>query len=195
MEEKAALDLSPAQRRELLARARAAAAKALGGLSQRISFPDPEGRLLEPGMSFVTWKKGGRLRGCIGSVEAVRPLWADGEANAVHALLRDPRFSPATAAELPHLHLEVSVLTPFVAEPDPLRGVRIGVHGLLVERGLRRGLLLPQVPVEWGWDVETFLRHASAKAGLPEDAWRDRDTVVSTFTAEVFGEEADGSGG
>ena len=188
MEERIEPNLSPAQRRELLARARSAAAAALGTLSQNVSFPDPVGRLLAPGMCFVTWKRDGQLRGCIGSVEPVRPLWADVEANAVHALLEDPRFPPATPAELPRLRLEISVRTPFVTVSDPLRAVKIGVHGLLVEQGDRRGLLLPQVPVEWGWDVPEFLRHACGKAGLPPDAWRDAGTAVSTFTAEVFGE-------
>ena len=141
-------------------------------------------------MSFVTWKLGGRLRGCIGTVAPVRPLWADVEANAVHALLEDPRFPPVTPAELPLLGLEVSVLSPFVPVSDPLRDVRVGVHGLLVERGRDRGLLLPQVPVEWGWDVPTFLAHTCRKAGLPETAWRDARTRVFTFMAEVFGEEA-----
>jgi AmmeMemoRadiSam system protein A len=140
-------------------------------------------------MCFVTWKRGGRLRGCIGTVEPVRPLWADVETNAVHALLEDPRFEPATPDELRLLELEISVLTPFVPVSDPPRDVKVGVHGLLVERGRSRGLLLPQVPVEWGWDVPTFLAHTCLKAGLPEDAWRDGRTRVSTFTAEVFGEE------
>ncbi len=141
-------------------------------------------------MSFVTWKKDGELRGCIGSVEPVRPLWADVEANAVHALLRDPRFPPVTAGELPRCSLEISVLSPFVPVSDPLQAVEVGVHGLLVERGPCRGLLLPQVAVEWGWDAPTFLAHACRKAGLPENAWRDGRTVVSTFAAEVFGEDA-----
>jgi AmmeMemoRadiSam system protein A len=135
-------------------------------------------------MCFVTWKRDGQLRGCIGSVEPVRPLWADVEANAVHGLLDDPR-----------LRLEISVLTPFVPVSDPLHAVTIGVHGLLVERGPRRGLLLPQVPVEWGWDVPAFLAHSCRKAGLPADAWRDPETTISTFTAEVFGEEDGPAGG
>jgi AmmeMemoRadiSam system protein A len=148
-------------------------------------------------MAFVTWKSRGRLRGCIGSIEPVRALFEDVEANAVHALLRDPRFPRATAAELPHLHLEISVLTPFAPEPDPLRRVAIGRHGLLVEKGPCRGLLLPQVPVEWGWDVETFLHHACEKAGLPGGAWRDRAAAptISTFEAEVFGEDEGRAGG
>jgi AmmeMemoRadiSam system protein A len=141
-------------------------------------------------MSFVTWKRGGQLRGCIGSIEPVRPLWSDVEANAVHALLRDPRFPPAAPEELPRCRVEISVLSPFVPVADPLREVEIGVHGLLVERGPSRGLLLPQVAVEWGWDVRQFLGHACRKAGLPENAWRDGRTVVSTFSADVFGEEA-----
>ncbi len=141
-------------------------------------------------MSFVTWKRDGQLRGCIGSVEPVRPLWADVEANAVHALLQDPRFPPATAADFPRLRADISVLSPFVPVSDPLMTVEIGAHGLLVEMGRRRGLLLPQVPVEWGWDVPTFLRQVCLKAGLPEDAWREgrARATVSTFTAEVFGE-------
>lgn len=191
MEEKAALNLSPEQRCELIARARAAASRALGIPFAGIPFSPPAGRLLDPGMSFVTWKKDGELRGCIGSVEPVRPLWADVEANAVHALLHDPRFLPVTAAELPRCRLEISVLTPFLAVADPLRAVEVGVHGLLVERGPSRGLLLPQVAVEWGWDAPAFLAHACRKAGLAGDAWRDGRTTVSTFSAEVFGEEAE----
>jgi AmmeMemoRadiSam system protein A len=145
-------------------------------------------------MCFVTWKRDGQLRGCIGSVAPVRPLWADVEANAVHALLEDPRFPPATPDELADLRLEISVLTPFVPISDPLRDVKIGVHGLLVARGHNRGLLLPQVPVEWGWDVPAFLGQSCRKAGLPADAWRDPKTTISTFTAEVFG-EGDGLAG
>ena len=186
--------LTPEQRRDLLVRAGAAAARALGIPFRGIPLPNPSGRLAEPGMCFVTWKRDGELRGCIGSVEPVRPLWADVEANAVHALLEDPRFPPVTAAELPLLDLEISVLTPFVPVADPLRAVEIGVHGLLVELGHHRGLLLPQVPVEWGWDVPTFLAHSCRKAGLPADAWRDARTTISTFTAEVFGAEAEKAG-
>jgi AmmeMemoRadiSam system protein A len=182
--------LSEVERAQLLARARRAGAAALG---MPVTWPapsEPSGRLSEPGMCFVTWKRDGRLRGCIGSVEPVRPLWADVEANAVHALLRDPRFPPATPKEFPRYRADISVLSPFVPEPDPASAVVIGVHGLLVEKGKRRGLLLPQVAVEWGWDVPTFLRQACLKAGLPEEAWREGSppATVYTFSAEVFGE-------
>jgi AmmeMemoRadiSam system protein A len=187
--------LTPRERSELLAIARGAAAAALG-LSKYESRPsDLSKALLDPGMCFVTWKRGGQLRGCIGSIEPVRPLWADVQSNSVHALLDDPRFPPATARELESLELEISVLSPFVPARDPLHTVTIGVHGLLVELGHRRGILLPQVPVEWEWDVPTFLGQACRKAGLPPDAWQDGDTVISTFEAEVFGEEDAAGGG
>jgi AmmeMemoRadiSam system protein A len=182
--------LTADERNELLTRARRAGAIALGIPPRFLAPPEPSGRLAEPGMSFVTWKRDGRLRGCIGSVEPVRPLWADVEANAVHALLRDPRFPAATPDELPRLRADISVLSPFVPVSDPLSAVEIGAHGLLVEMGRRRGLLLPQVAAEWGWDVPTFLSQACLKAGLPEDVWREGSSLatISTFTAEVFGE-------
>ena len=189
------MTLTRPERTHLLLRARGAAAAALGIPSREPELPEPEGRLAEPGMCFVTWKRDGQLRGCIGSVEPVRPLWADVEANAVHGLLEDPRFPPATSDELGRLRLEISVLTPFVPVSDPLHAVKVGLHGLLVERGPHRGLLLPQVPVEWGWDVPAFLAHSCRKAGLSADAWRDSRTTISTFKAEVFGEEDGPAGG
>jgi hypothetical protein len=187
--------LTASERTQLLLRARRAAAAALGIPSREPDLPEPEGPLAEPGMCFVTWKRDGELRGCIGSVAPVRALWADVHANAVHALLEDPRFPPATPDELAGLRIEISVLTPFRPVADPLASVKVGRHGLLVERGAQRGLLLPQVPVEWEWDVPTFLLQACRKAGLPPDAWSDPRTRVSTFTAEVFGEEDARTGG
>jgi AmmeMemoRadiSam system protein A len=181
--------LTPEQRSELLLRARRAGAIAVGAPPPVSAPPEPSGRLVEPGMSFVTWKRDRQLRGCIGSVEPIRPLWADVETNAAHALVRDPRFPPAAPPELPHLLADISVLSPFVPVVEPLDSVEVGLHGLLVERGPYRGLLLPQVPVEWGWDVFAFLSHACRKAGLPADAWRDPRTTISTFEAEVFGED------
>ncbi len=182
------IPLSEVERAELLARARRAGATALG-LPSGAPAPLPAGRLAEPGMCFVTWRREGRLRGCIGSVEPVRPLFADVEGNAVQALLHDPRFPPCTTREFASYRAEISVLSPFAPAPDP-SAIEVGVHGLLVEKGFRRGLLLPQVAVEWKWDVETFLRQACLKAGLPGNAWREGKppATVSTFTAEVFGE-------
>lgn len=181
--------LSGDEKRDLLARARRAAARTLG-----LAVPPGDrpvaGRLLEPGMAFVTWKRGGRLRGCIGSVEPIRPLWEDVETNAVAALVRDPRFAPSTARDLPLLRLEISVLGPFERIQGP-RDVEIGTHGLYVEKGRRKGLLLPQVAPEWGWTVEEFLEQVCLKAGLVGHAWKGPEPglVVHRFGAEVFGEE------
>lgn len=179
--------LTTAERGELLERARRAGARALGLTDPRPLLGDPRGRLADPGAAFVTWKREGRLRGCIGSVEALRPLAEDVESNAVAALLRDPRFPPATPRDFLRYSVEVSVLT----APERIAGpadVTIGVHGLIVEKGRRRGLLLPQVAVEWKWDAETFFSQCCLKAGLPEDGWKRNDPafVAWRFAAEVF---------
>jgi AmmeMemoRadiSam system protein A len=177
--------LTEPERRELLERARCAGARALG-LPAR-SFEAPEGLLAQPGASFVTWKREGRLRGCIGMTEPVRPLAEDVEQNAVAALLHDPRFAPATARDFPQLTVDISVLFPRERITGPA-DIVIGEHGLYVERGQRRGLLLPQVAPEWGWDVERFLEQVCLKAGLPGDSWRGPGAAVYRFAAEVFGE-------
>lgn len=135
---------------------------------------------------FVTLKKGGALRGCIGTVECRQPLAEEIARVAVCAAREDPRFPPVTADELPDLDLEISVLGP-LERIDPLDpdAIVIGRHGLVVEQGRRRGLLLPQVAPEWGWDREQFLAHTCRKAGLPLDAWR-RGADVYRFEADVF---------
>jgi AmmeMemoRadiSam system protein A len=184
--------LSDDEKGELLRRARHAAARALGLPEGRRELAPPAGRLAEPGAAFVTWKRDGRLRGCIGSVEPWRPLAEDVEANAVAALLRDPRFAPAQPRDLPKLTLDISVMTPVEEVSDPLAQVEIGVHGVVARKGQRSGLLLPQVAPEWGWDVPTLLGQVCLKAGLPEDAWRTGSppATIYRFSAEVFGERA-----
>jgi AmmeMemoRadiSam system protein A len=178
--------LVPDERAELLARARRAAAIALAVLSDG-SFPEPTGRLAQPGAAFVTWRRDGKLRGCIGSVEPTRPLAVDVERNAVAALLHDPRFAPTTARDFPRLTIEISVLWPrerIAAAAD----LEIGAHGVYVEKGARRGLLLPQVAPEWGWGAEELLEQVCLKAGLPGEAWRRPDVALYRFAAEVFGD-------
>ncbi len=154
-----------------------------------IALPPEEGArgtLSAPGAAFVTLTKNGRLRGCIGYTEAVAPLFKVVQECAVAAATEDPRFPPVSSNELPSLRIEISVLTPLV--PILPEEVEVGRHGLMVSQGGMRGLLLPQVPVEWGWDRETFLDQTCVKAGLPPSAWRHGATLRS-FTAEVFGEE------
>ena len=125
----------------------------------------------EPGAAFVTLHRHGELRGCIGHVEADEPLGRVIARGAVAAASADPRFPPVTAEELPDLEIELSILGAIepVATPDD---IDIGRHGLIVEQGWHRGLLLPQVAPEWGWDREAFLAQTCHKAGLPRDAWK-----------------------
>jgi len=181
--------LDESQRKALLEIAR----RALEGYLGAGKIPHEEGArgtLAAPGAAFVTLTKNGRLRGCIGYTEAVAPLFKVVQECAVSAATEDPRFPPVSPMELPSLRVEISVLTPLV--PIRPEEVEIGRHGLMVSQGRMRGLLLPQVPVEWGWDRETFLDQTCVKAGLPPSAWRHGATLRA-FTAEVFGEEGKAS--
>ena len=179
--------LDAAERSALLLVARRAALEALD-LPVSGDPPAISDRLRRPGAAFVTWKRDGRLRGCIGSVHPVRPLVEDVAVHALDALQKDPRFPPARAKEFPRYTLEISVLSPLELVNDPLGSVEVGRHGLYVKKGGRAGLLLPQVAVEWRWDVPSFLSQACLKAGLPADAWRDPTSPaeVYTFEADVF---------
>jgi len=149
------------------------------------SVERPEGPLAVNCGAFVTLHKGGRLRGCIGNIEASQPLYQTVMECARSAALRDPRFDPVSPEELPLLHLEISVLSP-LKEIRP-EEVEVGRHGLLISRGFQRGLLLPQVAVEFQWDREEFLEETCLKAGLPPDAWK-HGAKIQAFTAQVFGE-------
>jgi len=142
----------------------------------------------EPGACFVTLQNHGRLRGCIGNMEARGPLYEAVSANAVHAC-RDPRFvaDPVTTAELDELDIEISRLTP-MQPVDDVREIVVGRDGLLIELGMRRGVLLPQVAYERGWTREQFLRQVCLKAGLPPDAWKQPEAKLYSFQAEVFSE-------
>jgi MEMO1 family protein len=134
--------------------------------------------------AFVTLKKGGDLRGCIGFIEPVAPLWDTVIQTAVYAASEDPRFTPVTPEELKDLEYEISVLTPLKKIDDP-KTVQVGKHGLVIAMGRNRGVLLPQVPVENNWDREMFLDQACLKAGLPPDAWK-KGAEISVFEAIVF---------
>ncbi len=174
------------RRADLMAIARAAVADTVAGRpARRIALDDP------PAASgvFVTLKKRGELRGCIGTLECRQPLADEIARVAASAAREDPRFPAVTAEELPHLHFEISVLGP-LERIDPLdpSSIVIGRHGLVVEQGRQRGLLLPQVAPEWGWDRDAFLTHVCRKGGLPSDAWR-RGAAVYRFEADVFGDD------
>ncbi|MCE5334905.1 MAG: AmmeMemoRadiSam system protein B [Desulfobacteraceae bacterium] len=142
-------------------------------------------KLKEHRGAFVTINKKGQLRGCIGQVVATQPL-ADSVAEmAEAAALHDPRFSPLRPDELPDITIEISVLTPFEKMQSPDEIV-IGKHGLIIRRGISSGLLLPQVASDYGWDAKTFLEQTCVKAGLPKDAWKDKNTEIYLFSADVF---------
>ncbi len=132
------------------------------------------------------------LRGCIGYIEGVKALGETIKDVAVSAATRDPRFPKVGMSEMDGLAVEVSLLTPL--ELVPAKGgalveeVTVGVHGLVVESGMARGVLLPQVPVEQGWDVSAFLSHTCMKAGLSPGAWLGEDILFYRFSAEVFEE-------
>ncbi|GAB4379986.1 MAG: AmmeMemoRadiSam system protein A [Calditrichia bacterium] len=138
--------------------------------------------------AFVTLHKDGRLRGCIGYIEGVKPLYQTIMEMAKSAAFNDPRFPPVKKNEVKHLEIEISVLSP-IKQIDNPEIIEVGKHGLIIQRGYYRGLLLPQVATEWGWDREEFLQQTCFKAGLPGDAWKDPDTKIFIFTAEIFSEK------
>ncbi|HIJ80401.1 MAG TPA: AmmeMemoRadiSam system protein A [Desulfuromonadales bacterium] len=146
------------------------------------------GLLLQSGC-FVTIKRQGQLRGCIGNFVSDRPLYELVQEMAVSAATRDPRFRPMTASELEDFELDISVLSPLwkAASADE---IRVGTHGIYIIKGANRGVLLPQVATEYGWDRDEFLRHTCLKAGLPENAWQG-ECDIYLFTAQVFGEPSE----
>ena len=176
--------LAPRERDALLEIARAS-------LVARVNArqPPPVGALrIGSRAAFVTLRIERALRGCIGHLETDRPLAETVQLVAMAAATEDPRFPPMRQEELAEVVIEVSVLGPFEPCADPVH-LEVGRHGVLVEDGARRGLLLPQVAVEWGWDGRMFLSQACVKAGLKPDAWPG-SVQVFTFEAEVFEENA-----
>jgi AmmeMemoRadiSam system protein A len=172
------------EKRELLRIARATLREHLD--TGRIPPGKPHrASLLAPAAVFVTLHRDDDLRGCIGLVEARTPLYRAVQEMAVSAATRDPRFPPVTEDELEHLEVEISVLSHSrtVRGPDDLV---IGRDGLVVEAHGRRGLLLPQVAVEAGWDAATLLARTCVKAGLPSDTWKRPETRLTAFEAQVF---------
>ena len=181
---------SESDRRLLLRIAREAITEHVGASAGSAA---DEGELAKRrGGAFVTLHNGHELRGCIGHIEADEPLPRVVARCAVAASSSDPRFPPVAVAELPRITIELSLLGPLEAIEGPA-DIEIGRHGLVVEKGWHRGLLLPQVATEWRWDREKFLAQTCHKAGLPLDAWK-HGAKVWRFEAEVFGEHEAGSG-
>jgi AmmeMemoRadiSam system protein A len=151
----------------------------LEDLSTDQDIPSPSG-------AFVTLRCRSRLRGCIGQLSSNDPLVRVVAYCAKAAALEDPRFEPVSPDELSSIEIELSILSPLEEiAPDQ---IQVGKHGLVISRGRQRGVLLPQVAIQFHWDAQQFLEQTCAKAGLERDAWKDRTTRIHAFTAEVFGE-------
>ena len=182
--------LSPDEGRIAIQLARAVLEERIG--RKKVDFPRLPPVFQEKRGVFVTLKKGGDLRGCIGFPTPVYPLGEAIRGAALAAALEDPRFPPVGPGELSQVRLEVTVLSVPVllscrAAERPEK-IRVGSHGLIVRRMGRSGLLLPQVPTEWGWDAVEFLDHTCLKAGLPRGCWKDEATEVYTFEGQIFSE-------
>lgn len=153
--------------------------------------------LLRQGGAFVSLHRQGRLRGCIGYIQSNLSLAQTVAENAVNAGHRDPRFDPVQTVELPEIDIEISALLPGIEEGSPfipvadVSEILIGRDGLFLRHlsRHREGLLLPQVPVEQGWDLDAYLRGICMKAGVPSNAWQENDCQLSRFRAQVFGEK------
>jgi AmmeMemoRadiSam system protein A len=144
-----------------------------------------KGKLGQKSGAFVTLKKKGRLRGCIGHIVGNQPLITTIAEMTRAAALEDPRFPPVKQEELSEINFEISVLTP-IHKVDDISEISVGKDGLIITRGWNCGLLLPQVATEYGWDPITFLEQTCSKAGLNRDAWKEPDTLIESFSAEVF---------
>jgi AmmeMemoRadiSam system protein A len=176
---------SQPERDQLIRIAHEAILAALAGRNLRID--SPSSHLSEPRGVFTTLYLAEQLRGCVGYVFPIMPLYQAVAETAEAAAFRDQRFTPVTEQEAPNLLVSLIVLSPL--HPLSAEEVEIGVHGVVVSMAGRRGLLLPQVPLEHHWDRKAFLEQTCLKAGLPRDAWR-KGALIEVFTAEVFGEQA-----
>ena len=172
--------------------------KYLLGLARRIIVLKAEGKeyqeeeyystslKLQTGL-FVTLNKSHQLRGCIGYVEGIKPLQKAVVEMSIAAAFEDPRFPPVEKDEIKSIEIEISVLSPLETISDTSQ-IEIGTHGIIIEQGLMRGLLLPQVATDYDWDTQTFLEQTCQKAGLPADAWKEESTTIQIFSADIFSE-------
>ncbi len=181
--------LSETERRELLGIARGAIEDALTGrMGSGGEERAGEGRLAEPGGAFVTLRIDRQLRGCIGYIESDKSLAEVVAEVATKAAFEDPRFPPLSLQEFSKTTLEVSILSP-LHQVSSEEEIVVGTHGILLEHGRYRGLLLPQVATEYGWTKKQFLENTARKAGLPKEAWTDPETNLFVFAAEIVAED------
>ena len=183
------IELNTSQQDALLALARTTIAESLkipGGNERNLDLSDDIYK--NKCGAFVTLHIRGRLRGCIGYIQGVKPIPETIIDMARASAFKDPRFPPLRAEEYEAIDIEISVLSPIEPVTD-VKEIVVGRDGLIISRGFNSGLLLPQVPTEQGWDLETFLQQTCYKAGLPPAAWREKGTKIEKFSAQVFGEK------
>ena len=180
-------NFSKAEKLELLKIARQAVVAVVTNQAYVPEKPENH-ELLKKAGAFVTLHEKGELRGCIGYIEAILPVYATVAETAAKAAVSDPRFEPVSEGELKNIEVEVSVLSSLVKVKN-IEEVVVGKHGVLIENGFYRGLLLPQVATENNWDKEEFLRYTCMKAGLERDCYKNPHTRVYVFTADVFSEK------
>lgn len=178
---------TPEEKSRLLKIARESVTAVVSG--EKYTPEEPaEARLRQAAGAFVTLHLHGELKGCIGFIEARLPLFETVAEMAAKAAVADPRFESVTRSEVTEIEIEISVLSRLERIEKP-GDVVVGKHGIMIEKGFYRGLLLPQVATENNWDREQFLKYVCLKAGLGKEAYLEPDSRIYVFTAEVFGEE------
>ncbi len=177
-------EFSQEERTSLLQLAHESILSALQG--REFSLDPPTPHFAELRGAFTSLYLDGQLRGCVGYVLPTNSVYRAVAETARAAAFEDTRFRPVTIEEAPHLQVELSILSP--PQPITAEAIEVGRHGLLISTSFRRGLLLPQVPIEHGWDRITFLEHTCRKAGLPPDTWQ-KGATIEAFTAEIFGQK------
>ncbi|NPA94806.1 MAG: AmmeMemoRadiSam system protein A [Thermodesulfobacteria bacterium] len=184
------MTLTRQERIFLLKLARSAIEAELAGRALELPLVSSPG-LMERRGAFVTLHKHGQLRGCIGNFVSEKPLYETVADMAIAAAFQDPRFKPLEPSELPEIDIEISALTPLrpVSSPEE---IEVGKHGIYLINGPYHGVLLPQVATEYGWDRYTFLDQTCIKAGMMPGCWKDPNTQILVFSAEVFGEKSEG---
>ncbi len=181
------IELSKDQKTKLLKLARKTIADKLG-IASDIELPLFNDDIFQEKCgAFVTIHIKGDLRGCIGYIEGIKSIPETVKDMAMASAFSDPRFSSLTPEEYKKIDIEISILSPIEKVKD-LKEIVVGRDGLIISHGYNRGLLLPQVPVEQGWDRDTFLSHTCRKAGISADSWRNPDVLIEKFSAQVFSE-------
>ena len=179
-------ELRAHEQQVLLAIARKAVEQAVRSGEEQAE-PREEKALNQRNGCFVTLKQDGKLRGCIGTFQSDLPLFREVARMALASAIRDPRFYPMKEADLDSFSIEISVLSP-LAKISTVEEIEVGRHGIYLEKGHHRGVLLPQVATEHGWDRTTFLKQTCVKAGLPTNAWEAEDAEIYIFSAQIFRE-------